>query len=419
MALLLPTGIATALFATRIEHVYISIAIVTGLGMCLLNVICLTLIGTMFKGRQRNICYSLLYVGQGATGIIYQYFLPWLVSSFGLMGTFLILGGIFSHVWVLPTLIQCTKELNSTKSGNESSVSGVNRNTKIEINKNSVNTIASDMTHGIEKKHEALDDGPENHVRLSDSCSSHKSTKKGNICIISSKCIDSDLVADLKRVLFAQNVLNVTAYGLLMAISNFHKSSQLDIAHWKGFSKEDGLNSFVILNGMTIFAGFVPGLMKLIPRCSISFLFVALSIISMSAHVLVIFTSTKILYSVANGLVGFAMGGVLTTANIALKISPKDLVSVSAGFMVTMNGLLTVSLGPILGYIRDLTGSYEPVLYTAVGLHVVVTSLFVFSFCCRKKNTDENQLTVDICKEHSATHTTDEFQYGCQSITHL
>ncbi|XP_052761231.1 monocarboxylate transporter 6-like isoform X2 [Mya arenaria] len=345
-AILIPIGVTCSFFAKRLEHLYVSLVLVGGLGISLLYVVCITTISQAFTGRQRHVCLSILGTGTGLAGVFYPFLLPSLVEAFGLMGTFLVLGGVFLNVWTIPVLIywnqprKMTSEIPDTTCDNDNARCGPK----------AVNTIcASGALYWQQIVNAAR-----------------------------------KVVLEMREVLFLENVLNMVGTGLLLAVNNAYLTLQLDIAIWRGLSREVGLNAFVVVNSVNVIAGLVTGLLKQIPGLSYSCLLIVVAVFGLAGSLLILLSSGAPLYFLASTLIGVSLGGVLTSSLIGLKIVRQELISVASGTLITMIGLMTAVLGPLLGYFRDISSDYNLMLYIAITIDVLVVILYVTAFLARR-----------------------------------
>ncbi|XP_052820353.1 uncharacterized protein LOC128246203 [Mya arenaria] len=180
-------------------------------GISLLYVVCITTISRAFTGRQRHVCLDILSTGYGIAGVFYPFLLPRLVEVFGLMGTFLVLGGVFLNVWIISILIYWNQPRKRTSAIPDKTIDNDNES----CNKKAANTTSTPRA------------------------------------LVWQKVVNAarKVVLEMREVLFLENVLNMVGTGLNMAAHNSYMTLQLDIATWRGLSSEEGLN---VISGLVI-----------------------------------------------------------------------------------------------------------------------------------------------------------------------
>ncbi|XP_060569431.1 monocarboxylate transporter 2-like [Ruditapes philippinarum] len=107
--ILVPVGFFASFFATRIEHLYVSLGITAGIGISLSYVSLILLIGRIFIGKKRDLCISLLMASSSLSGVVYPYFIDWLLVQYGLNGSFLILGAVYCNKFPMLVIIWANK----------------------------------------------------------------------------------------------------------------------------------------------------------------------------------------------------------------------------------------------------------------------------------------------------------------------
>ncbi|XP_052820305.1 monocarboxylate transporter 1-like [Mya arenaria] len=367
-SILIPTGVTCSFYAKRLEHLYISLALVGGSGISLFNVVCITTISKAFTGRQRHVCLSILSTGTGLAGVFYPFLLPRLVEVFGLMGTFLVLGGLFLNVWIISILIYWNQPRKMTSEIPDKIIENDNEKCNIKI-----------ISRTNDKPKEIISD-----LENGDNKAVNTTVTSGALYWQKVVFTARKVVLEMREVLFLENVLNMVGTGLLMAAINAYLTLQLDIAASRGLSREEGQNAFVVVNSVNVISGLVPGFLKQIPGLSYSCLLIVVAVFGLTGHSLILLSSGALLYFLASALIGVSLGGVLTSSLIGLKIVRPELISVASGTLITMMGLLTAASGPLLGYFRDITSDYNLVLYITISIHVLAVILYVTAFATRR-----------------------------------
>ncbi|XP_060564478.1 monocarboxylate transporter 2-like [Ruditapes philippinarum] len=298
-SLLVPLGFAMSYFVTDIYHLYITIGVIAGIGISLSHVSAVISVSRIFADneKQRVICATIHSTWGSIAGIIYPYFLKWLVKSYGLSGTFLILGGVYCNTFCFFVFLW-----QQHRSGT-----------------------------------------------LSDR--SQKRRKAENASQVSSLYMEARSIFETLKLLISIPFLClIIGNGLTLASLNGYLEHAFDIAEWKGYRESETKELFVILNCLNVLATITPGLVKC--RFDVHpFIFLILSSLAGCVGHMLIYASTNYLtYAVASGCVGLVSGGIFSGSIIfIMETMQKEQVSVAIGSMLTVNGLLSAGSGQLFG----------------------------------------------------------------------
>ncbi|XP_045214404.2 monocarboxylate transporter 12-like isoform X2 [Mercenaria mercenaria] len=359
--ILVPLGFGVSFFATRIEHLYISIGIVSGVGISMGHISAVVIVGRIFTGKKRVLLLAVLNASSSLSGLVYPYFINWLMTLFELSGTFLILGAVYSNTF--PLFILCWMNRSTLKDFELSS-----RNSKIKTN----------------TKNEA----PSPTIR-----------HKGNFII--------NGVQTLREMVNTTYLLLLFACAISAAGINGYTGMILDICRWKGFSKSRGLFTFVIFNIANVVSRLLPGVLKQ-KRGFNSFIYPIISTISGCVGQLLLYKGQSyILYVLGTCLSGVAIGGVVSAQFIlVLKAVPREFIPVGSGLLFTMSGVLSSTTGPIFGSLRDNFGTYGSVLLTVSVVEAIAAIFFVLALVYRridnakKQSEDTTENSIEIIVTH-------------------
>ncbi|XP_053409075.1 monocarboxylate transporter 12-like isoform X2 [Mercenaria mercenaria] len=360
--ILVPLGFGASFFATRIEHLYISIGIVSGVGVSMGYVSAVVIVGRIFTRKKRVLFLAMLSASSPLAGLVYPYFLNWLMTLFDLNETFLILGAIYSNTF--PLFILCWMNRSTLKDvALSSTVSQDNTNTE---NETQVPTIR------------------------------HK---------------ENFIINGVKTL---REMVNITYLLLLFAVAisvagiNGYSGIILDISRWKGLSKSQGLFTFVIFNIANTISRLVPGLLKQKNGFN-SFMYPIISTISGCVGQLFLYKGQSyVLYVLGTSLTGVAIGGVVSAQLIlVLKAVRPEFIPVATGLLFTVTGVISATTGPTFGSLRDNSGTYESVVLTVSVVEAIAAILFVLALVYRR---------IDNAKKQSEETTEDTIEV---IVTHL
>ena len=157
------------------------------------------------------------------------------------------------------------------------------------------------------------------------------------------------------RVLFKElmtkpYVCLVLAFAFGNISLNGYLGVKIDIALWKGLNASEGLSSFLAFNCSNIVSRLVPGLLK--ERKGInSFFYPVFSAMSgFCGQLLIYFSGHVSVYMVGVCFCGIAFGGIVSSSiNATVRIVRLELVPIAVGFLISVNGVLIVGVGPLFG----------------------------------------------------------------------
>ena len=260
----------------------------------------LTLAGQVFTGTQSLIFISALNTSISVGALIYPFFLEWLRGLYGILGTFLILGGITSHTFTL--FVTC--HLN-------------------QIDVKQVTTSAS-----------LLADNGDNVAR------ERKSKSR----------LFRENVRNFDDILTVAFICLLLALGLSVAALNGYVGLMLDISMWKGFTESQGLVSMVTYHISSILSRLTPGVVKHKTDVSMSVFAMISTTSGCVGQLLLYLTSGYIPCIMGACLSGFAIGGVLSSSLLLVEdIVCRRQRSLAYGLLYTSDGLLSALTGYCLG----------------------------------------------------------------------
>ena len=256
-------------------------------------------IGRMFTGQKRVLYLSIQTSLGSLSGLIYPYIYEWLINSYGLDGTFLILGGIFCHK--LPFAILCLRNHAS-----------------LAVDK------ASENKENVDNENDTSDKG------------------KKNIILES--------VQNFKQMMNITFSVIILATGVSIAGINGFISLVLDISLWKGFTSSQGISTFVFFNIANTLSRLVPGFLKQIKGVD-SFIFPIISATAgLVGQLLLFFSDSYSVFVIGVCLTGVCIGGIVSSQLLVLvEIVRPEYIPVASGLLLTVTGIISVSTGPVFG----------------------------------------------------------------------
>ncbi|XP_053393335.1 uncharacterized protein LOC128555297 [Mercenaria mercenaria] len=320
------------------------------------------IVGRIFTGKKKVLLLAVLNASSSFSGIVYPYFVNWLMTLFDLSDTFLILGALYSNTF--PLFILCWVNRSTLKDVELSS-----RNSKIKT----------------DTKNEA----PSPTIK-----------HKGNFII--------NGVQTLREMVNTTYILLLFAYALSAAGINGYLGIILDICRWKGFSKSRGLFTFVIFNIANTVSKLLPGVLKQ-KRGFNSFIYPIISTVSGCVGQLLLYKGQSyVLYVLGTCLSGFAFGGVLSVPLLlVLKAVRPEFIPVGSGLLFTISGVISAITGPAFGSLRENFGTYGSVVLTISVIEAIAAIFFVLALVYRR---------IDIAKKQSEDTTEDSIEI---IVTHL
>jgi hypothetical protein len=257
-------------------------------------------VGRMFKGQKRVLYLSIQTAISSLSGLIYPYILEWLIGSYGLNGTFLLLGAIYSNK--IPFLILCITNRKSLA-------------TDVAA-KNDINAV----------------------------CEKEKPINKAK------KNVILDSVQNFKQMMNITFSLIILASGVSVAGINGFIGLVLDITLWKGFTNFQALFTFVIFNIANTLSRLVPGFLKQIKGFD-SFIYPIIStLFGFIGQLLFFFGNSYSVFMTGVCLTGLCIGGIISSQLLVLvEIVRPENIPVASGLLLTVTGIISVSTGPVFG----------------------------------------------------------------------
>ncbi|XP_060582729.1 monocarboxylate transporter 12-like isoform X1 [Ruditapes philippinarum] len=329
------SGFAVSFIVTDIWYLYATIGVLGGIGTSLFYVSFLTVINRTFKGKQRAWCIAIQGPCPSIAGLFYPYLLDELVSTYGVRGTFLVIGGVFCNSFVFSLMVWFRRSDFTLQPEDKLA----------EQEKHYYNTMS-------------------NNPKKEQMCASVGSLFKG---VMTKRYI---------CLLVAATVSVGTADAFLDFV--------FDISHWKGFDNSEANMVFVFFNICGIIFCIVPGLIQQVLDIDTYLLPFGLALFACSGCLIVMFADTYVMYAIGLSCMSAVFGLVACAFIICANLVRLEHVNVAIGLIMTLGGLLSIGMGPIYGVIRDNTGSYNsvfPIFATAQGIAAV---LLIEDFISRK-----------------------------------
>ncbi|WAR13606.1 hypothetical protein MAR_027786 [Mya arenaria] len=326
-----------------VQSITTTVLLSSGIGFSCTNVFAYTAVGLAFVGRQRSLSIAILATGTGVAGICYPFFMKWVTETYGVQHCFLSVGLFFLSSSVLPFILR-RESCNANPQGDQ-------------------------------------EPNPDE--------------KKKNLL----RRVLTTFVMEMKQVLIVEFMLNVFATCIIIGVINGTVFSlQMDIARWKSLSDLDGIFVFNFLNLAIIIAGFLPGVLKQVRCCSISYSFIlaGATVSGIGGYIVITVYTTRTGYLAGNALIELQLGAVISTIMISLKHMEKKHLSFASSIVITCNGLASIGTAPLFAHIRDVTMDYYPVLYASISLNIVGLALYVLAFVCRRRKSSEDMNTIHV-----------------------
>lgn len=339
-SILVTAGLFISFFSSSIYFLYVSIGIVTGTGVSMAYVSCLTIAGQIFTGTIRLFCVSAISVSISVGGLLYPFFIEWLHAHFGLYGTFLILSGILCNTFTLPLVCFLNRGMLNK--------SVVRNNTHSKVISNGTCNNARKERDGSREKREIYH---------------------------TTKLISVPFISLLFGQAFSVGALN----GFIQLM--------LDISFWKGFTEKQGFTFFVIYNFTNILSRLFPAVVNHIAKINVFSCAIFSAVSGCIGQVVLYFTYGLVPYIVGISLNSVALGGVLSSSLIlVVEIIRQDQKPVAFGLLNTINGIVSALAGYSLGKARDITGTYTSVLLTVGAMQLIAGVLFAVAFLYWKRS---------------------------------
>ncbi|KAL3892053.1 hypothetical protein ACJMK2_004293 [Sinanodonta woodiana] len=320
--LLMGIGWIISFFATSVLYLVLVLAVPMGIGCSLVAISISRTLSYHFPGKHGQIALSVQATASGVGRIVFTYVLTSCVNTFGLRGTFLIMGAVLLNCSIL-SILWSTEML-----------------TPLETSQ----VVSKKAKNNTEKRRE------ENFFM--------------QFCPV---------LTDKIFLLFLIGVsfLYVPHAGFIIMFADIMKN--------RGFTEDNIQLAFVIHSTCNVCGRLSFGFLKQIPRVSslfLVFLLVCMSTISFST---LQFAKQFWTTVIACSVLGFEMGATVTAMSIGtLKLIGPEQFPFGLGLLYTTIGVGNAVVGPISGTLRDVTGSYRISLWTsALSAGVAVISILV------------------------------------------
>ena len=279
-----------------------------------------------FEGNARDLAVSAHNVFVGIGCIIYPYLLKFLAKTYSVNGTFLILGGILLNNFVI-SLLFLSKETNTRVKSERQDLSVDVINSDKEVNEISETNVVTSKTYA---------ETDETHTVIKD---------KHNGDYLRSVWMRIRTIMNLRYTLVllgAAAVVPTTSCYLVVFD---------DINVWKGFSDDQSALLFTLFSVATAFGRALPLIYsKIKPGTDLLLLLTFFAITGCVAQLCILITTELHFAIIGNMLSGMIQGGVMSaSAVVVAKYSSKELFSVAFGILLTVFGILVLSLGPVYG----------------------------------------------------------------------
>ncbi|XP_053402843.1 uncharacterized protein LOC123550384 [Mercenaria mercenaria] len=423
-SILVPLGFFLSYFSSSLVHVSVCIGFLSAVGVSLMFVSSVVMLSRVFPQRQLPMAIALHSASISFAGLTYPFILDSILGTFDLHGSFLILSAYLFHNVAVSIFFSKTvanmesedkrklrnKNKKREKAGNnyernqafqdEDSSETVLENNQSSSNsddysisspKNTVNgsftdtgTFEGDCENRnatVSIKHATLN---KTSVRETDKLDSVESCERQKIEMRNSISLKlRQYVSGLFSVPFLTILI---ATGIVIASQNGYVSLLTDIFESKGYKKDQGLRSFLMLNLSCLVARLLPAFLRQVQGVNLLIVAIVFSVCGCIGQVMILFSTNYILMMTGVGLTGIQMGGVISVASIFVaKLVGEKTFPVAFGLILTVTGILASSCGPAYGAVRDFSDSYSPVLLTGACVQLTGSMLFLFALFSGKK----------------------------------
>ncbi|KAL3892038.1 hypothetical protein ACJMK2_004278 [Sinanodonta woodiana] len=331
--ILMGFGWMVCFFSTSILYLDLLLAVPMGIGSSVILLSVNTILSHHFTGNAGIIALSVQSTASGVGRILFTYILTACSETFGLQGSLLLMGAVLLNCSILPFLWH-------TKQSSERTISRTLQTTTPAVETN------------LEKQY---------------------------FCF---KCVPI-----LKHKIFMIFCLGA-AFCLVPHIG--FSIVFTDVLRNQGLSEEN-ITTLYFIHSLSSLVGRISfGLFKQVPRISILsivLLLACMSFISFSTiHLATDFTTAAI----ACFCLGFEGGATVSAVPIGTLtiLGPQHMPS-GMGFIFSVRGVGSVVVGPIIGLIRDRTGSYAMSLWTATTSAGAAAVLFLVAILIKHREQQE------------------------------
>lgn len=329
------SGLLLSSFAQTPLFLILSFGLVSGLGLSFLELSINQVASQCFQGRTRLVALSVVNSAAGVGAMGYPYLIAWLADTFGLGGAFLLLSGITIHG--VPMALLWVQ----------------------------VNRTRSTETRTSRAKHIA------------------KQSLK-------------DLFANVKGTIRHKPFQAVLlGFGLALQSINLFQILIFDILESNGLEQNQSLIAVMVLNAVSVLGRLIPGFFKHIHGLSTT---TAPLIGTLGSGIgILIMTLSKDFTgnTIACAVLGLSKGILFASVPVVmLDMLETFRFSIGLGIVFCLTGLLTAEVGPLNGFLRDVSGSYVISLYVAIGVVVLAMILFLVSMWLDRRVIAEQELKL-------------------------
>ncbi|XP_063241958.1 monocarboxylate transporter 12-like [Bacillus rossius redtenbacheri] len=370
--LLTASGMVLTSEVTSIWHMIFSYSFLTGLGLGFLAPCTFVAVNTYFTTKKGR-AVGLSLAGTGMGQMLYPQLVTFLLGYYGFSGTVLLLGGLSLHALVGVALFQPVERHLKVPQDAEVDLLSVEEKPPLPA----VHTPAFKMRRNVSS------------VSLASVCS----TEMGDVVIDDdhgktnggagsegalSSCwervvhmMDLDLLRDPVFVNLVVGLAMATAAGI-----NFHMMFPLHLHMAAGFSLSDTASCMSTLAVFDIVSRLaVPQVTDRLRASSrVTFLAAALLLVATRSALAEVRDYTTIL--AVSAACGFVRGVTVVNLNLAISENcPKEKLPAALGISMVLKGTFILTFGPLLGILRDKTGSFP------ICIHILSAMILVPMLC--------------------------------------
>ncbi|XP_053383952.1 monocarboxylate transporter 2-like [Mercenaria mercenaria] len=255
-SILVPFGFLISFFVAEIYYLYITISVISGIGISTIHVISVVVIQQMFPQRLQPMCFAIQGTGVNIAGILYPLLIERLLDTYGVHGTFLILGGMFMNSFAAPMLLSynTNTEYRKVKDRQDEKIE-CSENTRDGANsKAGSDTIVSSETEHIYNSEDHMLSGDKTIGNENTLCEEQDSMTREDTV----PELESHTHISLSSLLTKQYIFLLLASAMCIPALNTFQGLTVDIFVWKGFSVSQGLFSFVTFNVFSLLSKSIP-----------------------------------------------------------------------------------------------------------------------------------------------------------------
>lgn len=358
---LVATGIFLTVFAESYSALIVTVSILIGAGHGILMPALYLAVNTYFK-EKLTLAVSLQVTGVGLTPIVFPYFCIFLLNNFGTKGTVLMLSSIAFHALPLAVLLR-----------------------PIKINRSELRVEAEESRRLYEGERE----NSENVQNLNDSNNHNTAPAYSNTVVYKETTKPKKQYKFLSEIykIFNFNLLLDRTYLIIIIGMSISFASELNIVLMMPFILSEFAQFELVDVGLAMSIQCAADILGrlIIPMiahetgCSTKLMYaLALTFSSVGRTVLAIFHLNKSAVLTSAVILGLAKG---TKAVFQSLIIPKyvafENLAAATGLNMVANGIISLIVGPIIGFTHDVTNSYAITLHTATVLSMSCVALWI------------------------------------------